>query len=51
MVENNYLQMAKFRNRVVHLYHDVDEKDIYKLLQEGKEDFKQFVEAVIKAYF
>lgn len=48
--EKNYLQMAKFRNRVVHLYHEVDEKDIYKILKEGKEDFKEFVKALVQVY-
>ncbi len=48
--ENNYIQMAKFRNRVVHLYHDVDEKEIYKILQKEKEDFREFVKAIVKDY-
>ncbi len=49
--EKNFLQMAKFRNRVVHLYHEVDEKDIYQIICEGKEDFKEFVRAIIKEYY
>lgn len=49
--KKNFLQMAKFRNRVVHLYHEVDEKDIYQILCAGKEDFKEFVRAIIKEYY
>lgn len=48
--EKNYLQMSKFRNRVVHLYHEVDEKDIYKILEQGKADFKEFVKEILKKY-
>lgn len=40
-------QMAKFRNRVVHLYHQVDNSQIYQFLHDGIRDIKEYVQAVI----
>ncbi len=39
-------QMVKFRNRVVRLYHTVDEEELYKILQEHLNDFGLFIKAV-----
>lgn len=40
--------MAKFRNRVVHLYFKVDDEMIYKILQDNLEDFEVFIKDIIK---
>lgn len=42
-----YVAMTKFRNRVVHLYNEIDEKEIYKILQNNLKDFKQFLKEII----
>lgn len=45
---NIYFNMAKFRNRVVHLYFKVDDEMIYKILQDNLEDFEAFIKDIIK---
>lgn len=35
--------MAKFRNRLVHLYWQVDDEQVYEILKTGLEDFKTFL--------
>jgi len=44
-------RMVKFRNRVVHLYHMVDDTEIYKILHEGLDDFSLFIKAVTGKLF
>lgn len=39
-------EMVKFRNRVVHLYHMVDDNEIYNILQENLDDFSLFVKMI-----
>ncbi len=36
-------QMVRFRNRVVHLYWDVDDTTVYHILQENLNDFETFI--------
>ncbi|HBP64819.1 MAG TPA: DUF86 domain-containing protein, partial [Desulfosporosinus sp.] len=38
--ESSLVQMVKFRNRIVHLYQEVDDSDIYRILQENLDDIK-----------
>lgn len=40
-------QMVSFRNRVVHLYWDVDDAIIYDLLQQNLSDFDVFISFVL----
>lgn len=40
-------QMIKFRNRIVHLYQEVDDQQIYIILQENLGDFRSFVKTVL----
>lgn len=47
--EKNFMQMAKFRNRVVYLYQEVDDKEVYKILRNDLDDFREFISAIIKA--
>jgi uncharacterized protein YutE (UPF0331/DUF86 family) len=42
------VQMAKFRNRLVHLYWEIDPKEIYRIIQDNIDDFKLFEESVVK---
>ena len=41
--------MARFRNRLVHLYWDVDPATIYRLLQENLDDFDRFAQVMLAA--
>ena len=38
--------MAKFRNRLVHLYWEVDDQQLYKILQNRLVDFKKFLDSL-----
>ena len=38
--------MAKFRNRLVHLYWEVDDQQVYEILQTRLDDFKSFLNAI-----
>ncbi|HHU33471.1 MAG: type VII toxin-antitoxin system HepT family RNase toxin [Zhaonellaceae bacterium] len=44
-------QMVKFRNRIVHLYYDVDDKEIYDILKNKLDDFKYFIKSIIAKVF
>lgn len=37
------IEMAKFRNRLVHFYFAIDDKLLYEILQEGPEDLERFL--------
>ncbi|MCL4467759.1 MAG: DUF86 domain-containing protein [Deltaproteobacteria bacterium] len=37
------IQMAKFRNRLVHIYWDIDDTEIYKIMQSRLQDIRQFL--------
>lgn len=45
--ENTYRQIAKFRNRVVHLYHEVDNKEMFRILKECIGDLQSFIGAIM----
>jgi uncharacterized protein YutE (UPF0331/DUF86 family) len=38
--------MAKFRNRLVHIYWEVDDETLYDILQSNLEDFGQFLRSL-----
>lgn len=40
--------MAKFRNRLVHLYWEVDDKQVHEILQNRLDDFKTFLDDISK---
>jgi uncharacterized protein YutE (UPF0331/DUF86 family) len=41
-------QMVQFRNRLVHLYWEVDVEVIYDILQRNLEDFETFTKQILK---
>ena len=47
-MQETYSAMARFRNRVVHLYDEVDTADVYQYVNEGISDFNRFVDDVNK---
>ncbi len=42
------IEMAKFRNRLVHIYWEVDDEAIYEILQEDIQDIKEFVDIFMR---
>jgi len=40
--------MARFRNRLVHLYWDVEAETIYNILQSHLSDFERFREYILR---
>ncbi len=47
---SSYVAMTKFRNMVVHLYEEIDEKEIYKILQKNLDDFGKFIKSIFTKY-
>jgi len=43
-------QMAKFRNRLVHLYGEIDDKYVYEFLKTDVEDIRKFRKIIIEQY-
>ncbi len=41
-----YIRMVRFRNLVVHLYHEVDPRRVYEILQTGLDDLRGFIAEV-----
>jgi len=40
------MMMVKFRNRVVHIYNDLDPKEIYRIINHNLADFAFFLEEI-----
>lgn len=40
---NTYKLMAKFYNRIVHFYDDINESEVYNIMQNNLSDFEKFV--------
>lgn len=47
-MEDAYTAMARFRNRVVHLYDQVDNQEIYRIIREDLGNIIRFMEDVKK---
>ncbi|HOP23930.1 MAG TPA: DUF86 domain-containing protein [Defluviitoga sp.] len=43
---NNYKLMARFRNKIVHFYDDINEEEIYNILLNNLEDFEDFLKYI-----
>jgi len=43
-LSSRLIEMARFRNRLVHIYWEVDEEIIYQILREDISDLKDFME-------
>lgn len=44
---SKYSAMAKFRNRIVHLYGDVDLEEIYRILSGNLDDLKGYIREIL----
>lgn len=42
-MQDNFISMTKFRNRVVHIYHQVDNTEVYRIIAEDLKDFQSFI--------
>ncbi|MDP8267454.1 MAG: DUF86 domain-containing protein [Candidatus Tenebribacter davisii] len=42
------VEMARFKNRIVHIYWAVDEEIIYKIIQDGIDDIEEFIDRFTK---
>jgi uncharacterized protein YutE (UPF0331/DUF86 family) len=49
-LSDKLIAMAKFRNRLVHIYWEVDAKELYKYLTENLKDFQTFIDQIVKYY-
>ncbi len=45
--EASLIKMARFRNRLVHLYWEIDPEAIYGFIHKNLEDFKRFEQMVV----
>ena len=45
-----FVKMAKFRNRVVHLYDEIDDEQIYDILNKNLTDYKSFINIIVKNF-
>ncbi|MBW1795893.1 MAG: DUF86 domain-containing protein [Deltaproteobacteria bacterium] len=43
-------QMAKFRNRLVHLYGEIDDAYVYEFMKKDLKDIEEFKSIIIKRY-
>ena len=44
-----YRSMARFRNRIVHMYDEVDDSQIHEILQTRLDDIRAFVQSIVNA--
>lgn len=47
---DTYVSMTRFRNRIVHLYHDLDEAEIYRILKDHLQDIREFIRDMIVGF-
>lgn len=45
---DRYIVMTKFRNKVVHLYYEIKDEEIFKILQNDLGDFEAFIGEITK---
>jgi uncharacterized protein YutE (UPF0331/DUF86 family) len=46
-----FLRMPSFRNRLVHLYDEIDPGEVFTILEEHLGDFETFLQAITQRYF
>ncbi len=46
-----YQKMARFRNRIVHLYWDVDLNEVYNIVENNLGDFDRFISEISDRFF
>jgi uncharacterized protein YutE (UPF0331/DUF86 family) len=43
---NILIQMARFRNRLVHIYWEVDDNELYRIVQSRLQDIRDFLKNI-----
>ena len=43
---NKLVEMAGYRNRIVHFYHEITDEELYQILQTDLNDFRDFLEEI-----
>lgn len=46
-LRDRYISMTQFRNRIVHLYDDIDRKVLFRLLQEESADIRELYRTLV----
>ncbi|TDO94054.1 uncharacterized protein YutE (UPF0331/DUF86 family) [Halanaerobium saccharolyticum] len=46
-----FVKMTKFKNRIVHLYDQIDEEYIYRIINNHLSDIESFVDLIVNRYF
>ncbi|MDD4802477.1 MAG: DUF86 domain-containing protein [Syntrophomonas sp.] len=49
--EATFRAMIRFRNRAVHMYDEIDEREIYRIVGEHLGDFQAYIDSIIKRCF
>ena len=49
--EQVYIGIVKFCNRIVHIYEDIDLKQVYDILHNHLDDLREFVGFIVRKYF
>jgi uncharacterized protein YutE (UPF0331/DUF86 family) len=49
-LRDSYLQMARFRNRLVHLYDPVEDHELLQFIKDHLDDFAPLVVTVVRTY-
>jgi uncharacterized protein YutE (UPF0331/DUF86 family) len=47
-LKHQLVKMAGYRNRLVHLYHQVSEEELYEIIRSNLKDFRSFQEQILK---
>jgi uncharacterized protein YutE (UPF0331/DUF86 family) len=46
----SFLKMSSFRNRLVHIYDEVDPAEVFAILENHLGDFETFIKAIVQRY-
>lgn len=47
----SFLKMSSFRNRLVHIYDEIDPAEVFSILENHLDDFETFIRAITRRYF
>lgn len=47
---SDFVAMSRFRNMVVHLYQEIDEEEIYRIIENNLEDFTYYIKRIYKLF-
>lgn len=43
---NKLVEMAGYRNRIVHFYHEITDEELYEIIQNDLKDIEQFIQEI-----